>query len=40
MVGPHNFEYAETPIPEPKNDEVLVLTALASALYWRDGGQE
>ena len=24
MVGPHNFEYAETPIPEPKNDEVLV----------------
>ena len=24
MVGPHNFEYAETPIPEPKNNEVLV----------------
>ena len=24
MVGPHNFKYAETPIPEPKSDEVLV----------------
>ena len=24
MVGPHNFNYTETPIPEPKNDEVLV----------------
>ena len=24
MVGPHNFEYAETPIPESKNNEVLV----------------
>ena len=24
MVGPHNFKYAETPIPEPKSGEVLV----------------
>lgn len=24
MVGEHNFKYAETSIPEPKDDEVLV----------------
>ena len=24
MVGPHNFKYTETAIPEPKNKEVLV----------------
>ena len=24
MVGPHNFKYTETPIPEPKDNEVLV----------------
>jgi len=24
MVGEHNFKYAETPVPEPKHDEVLV----------------
>jgi NADPH-dependent curcumin reductase CurA len=24
IVGEHNFKYAETPLPEPKHDEVLV----------------
>ena len=35
MVGPQNFNYAETPIPEPQSAEVLIKHLFLSFPGWR-----